>query len=122
MRADQTSFIEEDRPSAHFPKFVLRLGKHFHELRKAMSTSKLINSSAAFLFEVPERNVPLVVQELQIGGTSAHFPKFVLRLGKHFHELRKAMSTSELINSSAAFLFEVPERNVPLVVQELQIG
>jgi hypothetical protein len=35
-----------------------------------MGTSKLIDSSAAFLFEVPERNLPLVVQELQIGGTS----------------------------------------------------
>ena len=39
-----------------------------------MGTSKLIDSSAAFLFEAPEQNSPLVVQELQIGGTSAHFP------------------------------------------------
>jgi hypothetical protein len=38
-----------------------------------MDTSKLIDSSAAFLFEVPEQNSPLVVQELQIGGTSAQF-------------------------------------------------
>jgi hypothetical protein len=60
------------RPSAHFPKFVLHLGKHFHELRKIMSTSKLIDSSAAYLFEVPEPNSPLVVQELQIGGTRLH--------------------------------------------------
>jgi hypothetical protein len=36
-----------------------------------MGTSKLINSSAAFLFEVPGSNSPLVVQELQIGGTDA---------------------------------------------------
>jgi hypothetical protein len=35
-----------------------------------MGTSKPIDSSAAFLFEVPESNSPLVVQELQIGGTS----------------------------------------------------
>jgi len=35
-----------------------------------MGTSKLIDSSAAFLFEVPEQSSPLVVQELQIGGTS----------------------------------------------------
>jgi hypothetical protein len=28
-------------------------------------------SSAAFLFEVPEQNSPLEVQELQIGGTGA---------------------------------------------------
>jgi hypothetical protein len=34
-----------------------------------MGTSKLIDSSAAFLFEVPGSNLPLVVQELQIGGT-----------------------------------------------------
>jgi hypothetical protein len=34
-----------------------------------MGTSKLIDSSAAFLFEVPGAHSPLVVQELQIGGT-----------------------------------------------------
>jgi hypothetical protein len=35
-----------------------------------MGTSKLIDSSAAFPFEVPDRSLPLVVQELQMGGTS----------------------------------------------------
>src|SRR5579864_2311726 len=35
-----------------FPKFVLRLSTAFHELRKGMGTTKLIDSSAAFLFEV----------------------------------------------------------------------
>jgi hypothetical protein len=35
-----------------------------------MGTSKDIDSSAAFLFEVPGSNSPLVVQGLQIGGTS----------------------------------------------------
>jgi hypothetical protein len=35
-----------------------------------MGTSKLIVSSAGFLFEVPEPDLPLVAQELQIGGTS----------------------------------------------------
>jgi hypothetical protein len=34
-----------------------------------MGTSKLIVSSAALLFEVPEPDSPLVLQELQIGGT-----------------------------------------------------
>jgi hypothetical protein len=34
-----------------------------------MGTSKPFDSSAAFLFEVPGSNSPLVVQELQIGGT-----------------------------------------------------
>jgi hypothetical protein len=34
-----------------------------------MGTRKLIDSSAAFPFEVPGSNSPLVVQELQIGGT-----------------------------------------------------
>jgi hypothetical protein len=42
-----------------------------------MGTSKLIDSSAAFLFEVPGSNSPLVVQELQIGGTSAASLKFL---------------------------------------------
>ena len=56
--------------SAHFPKFVLYRSTHFHELRKVMGTSKYIDTSAAFLFEVPGSNSLLVVQELQIGGTS----------------------------------------------------
>jgi len=40
-----------------------------------MGTSKHIESSAAFPFEVPERNLPRVVQELQMSGTSSsrHF-------------------------------------------------
>jgi hypothetical protein len=57
-------------PSAHFPKFVLHPSTHFHELRKVMGTSKHIDSSAAFLFDVPGSNSPLVAQERQIGGTS----------------------------------------------------
>jgi hypothetical protein len=36
-----------------------------------MGTSKLIDPSAAFLFEVPGSNPPLEVQELQIGGACA---------------------------------------------------
>ena len=56
--------------SALFPKFVTPRSTLSNELRKAKGTSKLINSSAAFLFEVPVSNLPLVVQELQIGGTS----------------------------------------------------
>jgi hypothetical protein len=32
-----------------------------------MGTSKCIDPSAAFHFEVPEENLPLVVQELQNG-------------------------------------------------------
>jgi hypothetical protein len=34
-----------------------------------MGTSKLIDSSTAFLFEGPKRDSPLVMQELQKGGT-----------------------------------------------------
>jgi hypothetical protein len=34
-----------------------------------MGTGKPIDSGAALLFEVPGSNSPLVVQELQIGGT-----------------------------------------------------
>jgi hypothetical protein len=41
-----------------------------------VGTSKDIDSSAAFLFEVPGSNSPLMVQELQIGGTGfADFPQ-----------------------------------------------
>ena len=47
-----------------------------------MGTSKTIDSSAAFLFEVPGSNLPLVVQELQIGGTSA---REGLRIERHHH-------------------------------------
>ena len=43
----------------------------FHELRKVMGTSKPMILVPLFLFEVPGQNLPLVVQELQIGGTSA---------------------------------------------------
>ena len=59
-------------PSAHFPKFVLHRRATFHELRKVMGTSNLIDSSVAFLFEVPDTDLPLVVQELQIGDTGQH--------------------------------------------------
>jgi uncharacterized protein len=57
------------KPSAHFPRFVSHLSARFRE-RKVMGTSKHIDSGAASLFEVPESNSPLGVQELQIGGTS----------------------------------------------------
>jgi hypothetical protein len=33
---------------AHFPKFVRHRSAHLHELRKAMGTSKFIDSSTAF--------------------------------------------------------------------------
>ena len=58
--------------SAHFPKFALYRSLRFHELRKVKGTRKPIDYSAAFLFEVPGSNSPLVVQELQIGGTNAY--------------------------------------------------
>src|SRR3974390_2553483 len=56
--------------NAHFPKFVLHRCTHSHELRKVVGTRKHIDSSAAFLSEVPGSNSPPVVQELQIGGIS----------------------------------------------------
>src|SRR3974390_688247 len=55
--------------SAHFPKLVLHRRTHSHELRKVMGTSKHIDPSAAFLFEVRGSTSLLVVQEFQIGGT-----------------------------------------------------
>src|SRR6516164_5225603 len=94
----------------------------FTNFGKSLGTSKHFDSSAAFLFEVPGSNSPPALQELQIGGTSAHFPKFVLHRGAYFHELRKVMGTSKHFDSSAAFLFEVPGSNSPPALQELQIG
>jgi hypothetical protein len=78
---------------------VLHRGAHLHELRKAKGTSKLTGSSAAFLFEVPGSNSPLVVQELQIGGTSASLPKFVIGFGtfpdhSEYHQHRLAESAA----------------------------
>src|SRR5579872_2772392 len=49
----------------------------FHELRKVMGYSQTYDSSAAFLFDVPGSNVPHVMQERQIGGTSAANLKFL---------------------------------------------
>ena len=42
-----------------------------------MGTSKDMDSSAAFLFDVPGSNSRRVVQERQIGGTSAANLKFL---------------------------------------------
>jgi hypothetical protein len=53
-----------------------------------MGTSKFIDSSAAFPFEVPEQNLPLVVQELQIGGTSGPILTFASHLGATFANVR----------------------------------
>jgi tRNA(Ile)-lysidine synthase len=56
-----------------------------------MSTSKLIDSSAAFLFEVPGSNSPLVVQELQIGGTRDNKSPISVRQAKDlFADWRRA--------------------------------
>jgi hypothetical protein len=80
------------------------------------------DSSAAFRFEVPGSNVPLAPQELQIGGTSADFPKFVLHLSAHLSRTSESHGHQQIHDSSAAFRFEVPGSNVPLAPQELQIG
>src|SRR6185503_14244733 len=56
--------------SAHFPKFALHPGAHFHEIREVMGTSKFIALSTAFPLQVPEPNSPPVVRQLQIDGTS----------------------------------------------------
>ena len=54
-----------------------------------MGTSKLTNTSAAFLFEVPELDSPLVMQELQIGGTSPKPGKLLKRafFNRSVHEV-----------------------------------
>src|SRR6516162_4859743 len=67
---ERTAKYALNMASAHFPKFVIHRSTHLHELRKAKGTSKLTDASAAFLFEVPGSNSPLVMQELQIGGTN----------------------------------------------------
>src|SRR6516165_12627268 len=59
----------EGRASAHFPKFVLRLSTHLSRTSESYGHQQIYDSGAAFLFEVPEQDSPLVVQELQIGGT-----------------------------------------------------
>ena len=59
---------------------------------KSWATHKPIDSSAAFLFEVPGSNSPLVVQELQIGGASAANLKFLSVLRQAPHSLRTSKS------------------------------
>src|ERR1700690_167056 len=59
-------FIET---SAHFPKFVFHPSTHRSRTSESHGHQQADKPSAAFPFEVPERNLPLVVQELQMGGT-----------------------------------------------------
>src|SRR6516164_5351890 len=63
--------MAEGWPDAHFPKFVLHLSAHLSRTSESYGHQQIHDSSAAFLFEVPEQSSSLVVQELQIGGTSA---------------------------------------------------
>jgi hypothetical protein len=49
---------------------VLRLSNHLSRTSESHGHYQIYDSSAAFLFEVPEQSSPLVLQELQIGGTS----------------------------------------------------
>jgi hypothetical protein len=69
--------------SAHFPKFVLRLSTHLSRTSESQGHQQIYDSSAAFPFEVPERHLPLVVQELQMGGArtdSQKLVRFLLKL------------------------------------------
>jgi hypothetical protein len=43
-----------------------------------------------------------------VEASTARFPKFVRSLRPHLHELRKAKGSSNVLNSNAAFDFEVP--------------
>ena len=71
-----------------------------------MGTSKLIDTGAAFLFEVPGSNSPLVAQELQIGGTSrfAHAHDTGHHARRHFatHGIRHLARRSRWDASVAA--------------------
>src|SRR5579859_3953653 len=57
---------------AHFPTFVLRLRTHLSRTSESYGHHEFYSSSAAPPFEVPERSLPLVVQELQMVGTSVY--------------------------------------------------
>jgi hypothetical protein len=46
--------------------------------RNFIALQQINDSSAAFLFEIPESNLSLVVQEFQIGGTSASLAVLVV--------------------------------------------
>src|SRR6516225_7817452 len=87
-----------------------------------MRTSKSRKSSNSILLRASVVDLSLAAVKCQNRDTSAHFSKFMLHRGTHSHELRKVVGTSKHIDSSAAFLFEVPGSNSPLVAQELQIG
>jgi hypothetical protein len=50
-----------------------------------------------------------MLQELQIGRTSAPLPNFVIHCGTLRHEIRKQRGTGMYMVSGAAFRFEVPE-------------
>jgi hypothetical protein len=45
---------------------------HFSRTSESQGVSKSIISSAAFPFEVPDLDLPLVVQKLQMGGTGGN--------------------------------------------------
>jgi hypothetical protein len=64
--APPDDFIET---RAHFPKFVFHLSTHRSRTSESHGPEQTDNSGAVFPFEVPEQNLPLVVQELQMGGT-----------------------------------------------------
>jgi hypothetical protein len=66
----QNGRADFNRANAHFPKFVHRLSTHLSRTSESHGHWQTYDSSAALLFEVPERYSPLAVQELQIGGTS----------------------------------------------------
>src|SRR5579864_7034247 len=57
------------KASAHFPKFVLHLSTHLSRTSESHGHQQTYDSSVAFLFDVPGSNLPLVVQERQIGGS-----------------------------------------------------
>jgi hypothetical protein len=70
-----------------------------------MGTRKLIDSSTAFLFEVPGSNSPQVVQELQIGGTRAFFAPIESERRFYFYVWR---AFPPRIKSGAGFRWKTP--------------
>jgi uncharacterized membrane protein len=71
---------------------VRHRGTHpYTNFGKVRGTSKFIDSSAAFPFEVPERNLPLLVQELQMGGTRGNRDRTIMGSQVHYLPLTPAL-------------------------------
>jgi hypothetical protein len=65
----EASAASDKDPGARFSTFVLHRSAHLSRTSKSHGHPQDDNSSAAFPFEIPERNLQLATQEFQMGGT-----------------------------------------------------